>query len=92
MTLLNESQRQEFTASYPEWTLAGDTIHRTFTFSDFVEAIGFVNQVAPLAEAANHHPDIDIRWNKVTLTLSTHSEGGLTAKDTDLASEIDARS
>lgn len=56
---------------------------------DFVHAMGFVNSVALLAEKANHHPDIDIRWNKVMLTLSTHSEGGLTAKDFALAKEIE---
>ena len=67
------------------WKRRGKTIQRTFEFTDFVAAMKFVNQVAKLAEKAWHHPDIDIRWNKVTLTLSTHSEGGLTAKDFKLA-------
>lgn len=91
MTLLTDSQRQEFAASYPDWDLDEGSITRTFRFPDFVEAMGFVNRVALLAEKTFHHPDIDIRWNQVTLTLSTHSEGGLTAKDVDLAASIDAR-
>ena len=65
---------------------------RTFVFGDFVEAMSFVMTVALAAERAFHHPDIDIRWNKVTLTLSTHSEGGLTQKDADLAASLDDRS
>ena len=64
-------------------------ITRTFQFPDFVAAMGFVNQVAGLAEAAGHHPDIDIRWNQVTLALTTHDVGGLTEKDFALAREID---
>ena len=64
-------------------------IRRTFVFDDFAAAVGFVVRVGFLAEAADHHPDIDIRWNKVTLVLSTHSEGALTAKDTALAAQID---
>ena len=57
--------------------------------ADFVEAMGFVTRVALVAEKAFHHPDIDIRWNKVTLRLSTHSEGGLTEKDLELAERVD---
>jgi len=64
-------------------------ITKTFVLTDFVHAMGFVNQVALLAEKANHHPDIDIRWNKVKLTLATHSAGGLTAQDFDLAKAIE---
>jgi 4a-hydroxytetrahydrobiopterin dehydratase len=73
----------------PEWQLAGDEISRTFTLGNFVEAVEFVNQVTELAEDADHHPDVDIRWNKVTLRLSTHSKGGLTKADFDLAAQID---
>lgn len=90
MALLNDQQRQEFAASYPEWDVGDESITRTVERSNFVEAMGFVTEVALLAEKANHHPDIDIRWNTVTLTLSTHSEGGLTEKDTDLAGKIEA--
>jgi 4a-hydroxytetrahydrobiopterin dehydratase len=73
----------------PEWTKKGSTILRTFQFRDFATAIEFVNAVARLAERASHHPDIDIRWNKVTLSLTTHDEGGLTEKDFDLAMKAD---
>ena len=73
----------------PEWIKKGSTITRTFQFRDFSTAIEFVNALARLAERAAHHPDIDIRWNKVTLTLTTHDEGGLTEKDFDLDTQID---
>ena len=63
-------------------------ITTTVELDDFVAALAYVNQVGDLAEAASHHPDIDIRWNKVTLTLSTHSEGGLTQLDVELAHQI----
>jgi 4a-hydroxytetrahydrobiopterin dehydratase len=63
------------------WTLEGDALKKQFTFTDFPEAIAFVNRLAPEAEAADHHPDILINYKRVTLTYSTHSEGGLTEKD-----------
>lgn len=72
------------------WARVGDAVHKTYEFKDFVRAMGFVQSVGILAERADHHPDIDIRWNKVTLTLSTHSAGGLTDLDFSLAAEIDA--
>ncbi len=72
-----------------EWKLIKKEISKQFVFKDFINAIGFVNKVAILAEKFDHHPDIDIRWNKVTLTLSTHSAGGLTEKDISLAQEIE---
>ncbi len=90
MTLLNEAEITEFLDNHPEWDRSGYLISRAFEFPDFAESIGFVAEVAVLAEKANHHPDIDIRWNKVTLRLSTHSEGGLTQLDTDLADLCDA--
>ena len=70
------------------WIKLGDKIKKKFEFKDFIQAMGFVNSVALLAERANHHPDIDIRWNKVLLVLSTHSENGITKKDIALAKEI----
>ncbi len=73
-----------------DWRKQSVTITRTYQFKDFLAAMEFVNRVARAAESANHHPDIDIRWNKVSLTLATHSEGGLTQKDFDLAQKIDA--
>ena len=83
---------QQIKAALPKvksWKKKGASVTRQFEFQDFVVAMKFVNQVARVAEAAAHHPDIDIRWNKVTLTLATHSEGGLTQKDFDLAQKID---
>lgn len=71
------------------WERDGDSLVKVVKRKDFGEAMVFVNSVAQLAEAANHHPDIDIRWNTVTLRLSTHSAGGLTQHDVDLAAAID---
>jgi 4a-hydroxytetrahydrobiopterin dehydratase len=76
-------------ADLPDWSLEGNSIVRTFTLGNFVEAVEFVNQITELAEDANHHPDVDIRWNKVTLRLTTHSKGELTRADFDLAAQID---
>jgi 4a-hydroxytetrahydrobiopterin dehydratase len=72
----------------PGWERVGSEIRRTFRFRDFRQALAFVNRVGDLAEAAGHHPDIDIRYNTVTLALTTHDAGGLTAKDFDLARSI----
>ena len=79
-------------ATVPEWKLQGGAIVRTFQFKDFPAAINFVNAAAEPAEKAWHHPDIDIRWNRVTLTLTTHDAGGLTEKDFELARKFDALS
>jgi 4a-hydroxytetrahydrobiopterin dehydratase len=76
-------------AAMPGWARTGEAIARAFTFPTFAAGIRFVDRVAVLADAADHHPDIDIRWTTVTMTLSTHSAGGLTAKDFDLAARID---
>ncbi|MFZ0493689.1 MAG: 4a-hydroxytetrahydrobiopterin dehydratase [Acidimicrobiia bacterium] len=88
--LLTPAERAEFLAAHPAWKLDGGTLICTYTFSDFVEAFSFVARVALLAEKAFHHPDIQISWNKVTLRLTTHSAGGLTSRDIDLAASIDA--
>ena len=79
-------------ATVPDWKKKGATIARTYQFKDFPAAIKFVHAVAGLAEQAWHHPDIDIRWNKVTLALTTHDAGGLTEKDFALARKFDALS
>ena len=79
-------------ASVPDWQKKGDLISRTFQFKDFPAAMKFVNAVAELAEETWHHPDIDIRWNKVTLALTTHDAGVLTEKDFALAKNFDALS
>ena len=73
----------------PGWELKDGTIRRLFKFENFGDAVSFVNEVADLAEELDHHPDILLQYNKVTLTLSTHSAGGLTDKDFFLANEID---
>ena len=73
----------------PEWETNKKAIERTFEFDDFSQAVDFVNAVAEIAEDEEHHPDIDIRWNKVRLVLSTHSQGGLTDLDFQVAEKID---
>jgi len=89
MTLVADHEIDAFLESHPDWSRSGKEITRLFTFKDFSESMGFVTRIAMEAEKAGHHPDIDIRWNKVTLTLSTHSEGGLTVQDLDLANTAD---
>ena len=86
---LTPAQVKAALPSVPHWRKRGANIVRTYEFKDFVFAMKFVNHVARLAEKACHHPDIDIRWNRVTLALSTHSEGGLTEKDFALARKFD---
>ncbi len=89
MAKLSTVQIKSGLSSIPEWKKRNKTITRTYEFKDFPAAIKFVNTVARIAEKAWHHPDIDIRWNKVTLMLTTHDEGGLTGKDFDLARKFD---
>jgi 4a-hydroxytetrahydrobiopterin dehydratase len=89
MAKLTPAQIKTALTSVPEWKKSRATISRTFRFKDFPAAIKFVNALAKIAEKAWHHPDIDIRWNKVTLVFTTHDEGGLTQKDFDLAKKID---
>lgn len=89
MARLDAAQVASLGDTIPQWAVDGDSIVRTFRFPDFVRAVGFVTMVAVVAEKAFHHPDVDIRWNRVTLRLSTHDEGGLTAKDVELATVID---
>ena len=86
----SEAQIAERLHALKAWERAGDRIEKRFEFVNFVAALGFVDRVGLLAEAAGHHPDIDIRYNRVRLALSTCSAGGLTAKDFDLAAQIDA--
>ena len=78
-------------AEFSEWALNGDSLQRTFGFEDFAGAMSFVNSVAELAERLQHHPDIMIRYNKVTLTLTTHDAGGLSELDFTLAREADGQ-
>jgi 4a-hydroxytetrahydrobiopterin dehydratase len=90
MNPMSEAQTEAALKAVPEWSQVGDTIQRTYQFGDFVKAMAFVNRVAAAAEARQHHPDILVRYNKVTLTLSTHDAGGITQKDFDLAKAVDA--
>lgn len=90
-TLLSEPDVTARLAELPDWTRAEaeePSITATYALADFAGALAFVNAVGAEAERRNHHPDIDIRWNKVTLVLSTHSAGGLTEADFDLAATI----
>ena len=89
MSALSPQDAQRHLSALPEWKIVSGELVRTFQFKDFRAALGFVNQVGELAEAAGHHPDIDIRYNKVRLALITHDAGGLTAKDFDLAGQAD---
>lgn len=87
--LLDENAVIAAAARLPGWTRKGREIERTFEFRDFDDALAFVNRVGALAREAGHHPDISLRWNKVTLSLTTHSRGGLTSLDFALAEAID---
>jgi 4a-hydroxytetrahydrobiopterin dehydratase len=86
--LLDSKQVKAALKDLPEWDLEKNAIERTFEFDDFAAAIDFVNGVAELAEEMEHHPDMDIRYSKVRVILSTHSKGGLTEMDFDLAERI----
>ena len=88
MAVLSEAEVEGALAGLEGWSSGGDTIFRDLAFADFKAAVAFVVRVGFEAEAANHHPDLDIRWNKVRVALSTHSEGGVTSKDVDLARTI----
>jgi 4a-hydroxytetrahydrobiopterin dehydratase len=92
MDLLTEEQIAERLAGLSGWEREDDSIVRVAKLADFKAAMLYVGAIAYLAEAANHHPDINIAWNKVTLTLSTHSAGGLTSNDFALAEQINALS
>jgi 4a-hydroxytetrahydrobiopterin dehydratase len=87
--VLSAQELEERLERLPEWALIDGALERAFQFRNFVEAMAFVNTVAGLAEEANHHPDIDVRWNKVRLALVTHSAGGITAADAEMAERID---
>jgi 4a-hydroxytetrahydrobiopterin dehydratase len=89
MAKLTRDEIQKRVKSLSGWTLDGDAIRKQYTFAGFPEAIAFVNRLAPEAEKADHHPDILINYKRVTLTYSTHSEGGLTVKDFEGAMTAD---
>ena len=87
--ILSDIAIQRELGGLPGWSRRGDVLTRTYQFRNFAEAMNFVNRVADEAESADHHPDIDIRYSKVTLSLSTHSAGGITENDLRLAKAID---
>jgi 4a-hydroxytetrahydrobiopterin dehydratase len=89
MAVLTDSEIQKALGSLPGWTRTGIAIQRIFQFPDFKAAMAFVNKIADAAEQANHHPDIDIRYNKVTLSLVSHDSGGITKRDIRMAERID---
>ncbi len=87
---LNAAEIENVLKNHPAWKLQGGKLVHEWTFKDFVEAMAFVNRVAVLAEAAGHHPDIDIRYNQVLLGLISHDAGGITQRDIAMANRIDA--
>ena len=87
--VLSDIAIQRALGTLPGWSRRGDALTRTYTLPSFPAAITLVQRVADAAERADHHPDIDIRYTKVTFALSTHSAGGITQKDIDLAGEIE---
>jgi 4a-hydroxytetrahydrobiopterin dehydratase len=86
--LLTEAEIKQQLSNLSNWTLEGSKLQLNRTFKNFVQAIEFVNKLVEPAESAGHHPDIEIYYNKVKITLTTHDAGGLTQKDFDLAKEI----
>jgi 4a-hydroxytetrahydrobiopterin dehydratase len=86
---LSAAEIEEVLKTHPAWKLQGGKLVREWTFQDFVEAMKFVDRVAGLAEAAGHHPDIDIRYNRVLLGLISHDAGGITRRDAAMAGRID---
>jgi 4a-hydroxytetrahydrobiopterin dehydratase len=89
MPALTAQQIKLLLPEVPEWSKRAQIIRRTFKFKDFLGSLDFVNRIARNAQKLNHHPDIDVRYDKVTLSLTTHDEGGLTEKDFTLARQAD---
>lgn len=90
MALLGDDEVTERLGGLDGWERAGDAITKTYDRGDFEGSVAFVNALARVAEGMNHHPDLEVSWSKVTVTISTHSEGGLTANDFELAGKIDS--
>jgi len=89
MALLNENEIDNHLKELSEWSRVDNEITKTYKLKNFIESIGFVNKIAILAERADHHPDILIQYSKIKINLATHSEGGITIKDINLANEIE---
>jgi 4a-hydroxytetrahydrobiopterin dehydratase len=92
MARLDDQQIEEKLGALEGWERGGDAISKQFELDDFKGSVDFVNRLTPEAEDMSHHPDLEISWNKVTVTITTHSEGGLTDNDFELAKRIDAAS
>jgi 4a-hydroxytetrahydrobiopterin dehydratase len=90
MGLLSDSEIEARLSEHPGWERAGNAISKTFERGDFVGSVNFVKALVEPAEAMNHHPDLEVSWDKVTVKIATHSEGGITAADFELATKIDA--
>jgi 4a-hydroxytetrahydrobiopterin dehydratase len=90
MARLSDQEIDEALTTVDGWSREGDTIVKEFDRGDFAGSVDFVNAIAPGAEEMNHHPDLEISWSKVKVSLSTHSQGGLTSNDFELARKIDA--
>ncbi len=88
---LTTAEIKEILQSLPGWALEDNKLTREWTFKDFIQAMEFVNQIATLAEAAGHHPDIDIRYNRVRLGLVSHDAGGITRRDANMARQINQK-
>jgi 4a-hydroxytetrahydrobiopterin dehydratase len=88
MPPLSDAEITAALGSLPGWSRSGDEIEKTYELASFPDAIAFVVRIGFLAEAADHHPDLDVRWRKVRVALTTHDSGGLTDKDADLARQI----
>lgn len=86
---LSDLEIQRTLGSLPGWSRRGDALTKTYGFARFADGIAFVDRVAKVADAMDHHPDLDIRYTKVTCTLSTHSAGGITSLDLELAQKIE---
>jgi 4a-hydroxytetrahydrobiopterin dehydratase len=89
MARLSDEEIEERLSGLAGWERDGEAIRRSFELDDFKGSVDFVNRLTPVAEEMNHHPDLEISWNKVTVRITTHSEGGLTGNDFELAGRID---
>ena len=89
MVLLNENEIEGHLKDLNEWSKADNEITKTYKLKNFIESVGFVNKIAILAEKADHHPDILIQYSKVKINIATHSDGGITIKDINLAAEVE---
>ena len=87
---MNDDEVKDRLSKMGGWERDGDALVHQFEFANFVGSVDFVNRITPIAEEMNHHPDLAISWNKVTVSLSTHSEGGITENDFELAAKIDS--